>query len=66
MSERFNNRLAEYHDLLPCPFCGSLHIKYFGTNGNTLYCRSCGAEGPQGDGSFDDAKKEWNKRIVTK
>lgn len=52
-------------DLLPCPFCGSMHIKYFGTNGDSLYCRNCNAEGPGSfDGTLEGAIKEWNGRNI--
>jgi Lar family restriction alleviation protein len=48
---------------LPCPFCGSDHIKYFGTNGDSIYCRNCNAEGPGTiTGTFEDALKAWNTR----
>jgi hypothetical protein len=45
-----------------CPFCGSDHIKYFGTNGTTIYCRVCQAEGPESDGTLEDALRGWNAR----
>lgn len=54
--------LSDVGELLPCPFCGSTNIKYFGVHGDNMYCRCCGAEGSAGDGTLDSAKSKWNKR----
>ncbi len=53
--------------VLPCPFCGSDHIMHFGTNGDSLYCRTCNAEGSGAiSGTVEEAVEKWNTRTKEK
>jgi len=58
--------LVDGHDVLPCPFCGSMRL-YFSINQPRtvryvyVFCDDCGGEGPAGSGP-DVALRLWNRR----
>ncbi len=52
--------------VIPCPFCESEHIMHFGTNGDSIYCRTCNAEGPGAiSETVEEAAYNWNKAGVS-
>lgn len=52
-------------EIMPCPFCGRVDMVF--TVMNLLYnwrckCVYCGAEGPVGSNTPDEAYRKWNER----
>lgn len=57
--------------LKPCPFCNNedLHIYVYNIKGGTVaqvYCKKCGASGPDIASNTQEAIDIWNKRMTNK
>jgi hypothetical protein len=52
-----------------CSFCGSDDVKHgfqAMTDNPIIYCKTCGASGPEGSDSVELARSVWNVRLVRK
>lgn len=59
--------MAENDDIAPCPFCGEsdADVRSDEFRVYTVYCLSCGADGPESDigDKVAGAIKLWNRRL---
>lgn len=51
----------------PCPFCGGTLLRgrdIWRASSRWVWCRGCGAEGPESTPSFPDPISAWNRRAT--